>query len=49
MNNPITNGRVTRWLILLQIFKITILDKPGKENVIVDFLSCLTNEGVPFL
>jgi hypothetical protein len=45
MNNPITNDRVTRWLLLLQEFDIMILDKPRKENVVVDFLSRLTNEG----
>jgi len=45
MNKPITNGRVTRWLLLLQEFDITILDKLGKENVVVDFLPRLTNEG----
>ena len=39
MNKPITNGRVTRWLLLLQEFNITIIDKPGKENVVADFLS----------
>jgi hypothetical protein len=44
MNNPITNGRITRWLLLLQEFDITIIDKPGKDNVVVDFLSILINE-----
>ena len=34
MNKPITNARVTRWLLLLQEFDITIIDKPGKENVV---------------
>jgi len=38
-NKPITNGRVTRWLILLQEFDITIKDRPGKENPVADFLS----------
>jgi hypothetical protein len=38
MNKPITNARVTRWLLLLQEFDITIVDRPGKENVVVDFL-----------
>jgi len=33
------NGRVTRWLILLQEFDITIKDRPGKENPVADFLS----------
>lgn len=39
LNKPITNGRVTRWLSLLQEFNITIIDKPGKENLVADFLS----------
>ena len=39
MNKPITNGRVTRWLLLLQEFNITIIDRPGKENLVADFLS----------
>ena len=30
MNKPVTNARVTRWLLLLQEFDITIIDKPGK-------------------
>ena len=38
-NKPITNGRVTRWLILLQEFDITIKDGPGNENLVADFLS----------
>ena len=29
-------------LLMLQEFDITILDKPGKDNVVVDFLSRLT-------
>jgi hypothetical protein len=45
MNKPITNGRVTRWLLLLQYFNITILDRPGKENLVVDFLSRINHEG----
>ena len=43
MNKPITNARVTRWLLFLQEFYITIVDIPGKENVVVDFLSWMTN------
>src|SRR5277367_1484973 len=39
MNKPITNGRVTRWLLLLQEFNITVLDCPGRENMVADFLS----------
>jgi hypothetical protein len=44
MNKPISNGRVTRWLLLLQEFNITVLDRPGKDNVVVDFLSRIKNE-----
>ena len=43
MNKPITNGRVTRWLLLLQEFNITMLDRPGKQNTVVDFLSRIQN------
>ena len=42
MNKPVTNGRVTRWLLFLHKFDITILDKLGKDNVVADFLSRLT-------
>jgi hypothetical protein len=42
MNKSVTNARVTRWLLLLQEFDITIVDRPGKENVVADFLSQLT-------
>ena len=42
MNKLVTNGRVTWWLLLLQEFDITILDKPRKYKVVVDFLSRLT-------
>lgn len=45
MNKPITNRRITRWLLLLQEFNITIMDRPGKENQVVDFLSRLQPEG----
>ena len=41
-NKPITNGRVTRWLILLHEFDITIKDRPGKEKPIAYFLSQMT-------
>jgi hypothetical protein len=44
MNKRITNARVTRWLLLLQEFDITIVDRPGKENVVADFLSQLTHD-----
>ena len=39
MNKPITNGRVTQWILLLQDFTITIVDRPGRENLVADFLS----------
>ncbi|XP_059068671.1 uncharacterized protein LOC131859137 [Cryptomeria japonica] len=41
MNKPMVTGRVIRWLLLLQEFDVTILDKPGRENVVADFLSRL--------
>ena len=44
MNKPITNGRVTRWLLLLQEFNITIIVRPGKENLEADFLSHIQHE-----
>lgn len=41
MNKPDVNARILRWLLLLQQFVLTIIDKPGKENVVADFLSRL--------
>jgi hypothetical protein len=38
-NKPITNVWVTRWLLLLQEFDITIKDRPGREILVVGFLS----------
>eukprot|EP00253_Pinus_taeda_P025248 PITA_25248 len=43
MNKPITNGRVTRWVLVLKKFNITVLDKPGKQNTVADFLSRIQN------
>ena len=43
MNKNYINGRITRWLLLLKGFDLRILDKPGKHNVVVNFLSILTN------
>ena len=43
MNKPITNGRITRWLLLLQEFNIPILDRPGKKTTFADFLSIMQN------
>ena len=41
MNKLDVNARIIRWLLLLQQFDLTIVDKPGKENVVADFLSRL--------
>jgi len=43
MNKPVTNGRITRWLLLLQELNITVLDRPGKQNTVADFLSRIQN------
>jgi hypothetical protein len=45
MNKPIINGRITRWLLLLQEFNIIILERPGRETVVAYFLSRIHNEG----
>lgn len=49
MNKPITPSRTTRWLLRIQEFDITIVDKPGKDNVVVNFLFRQDNnvEGTP--
>ena len=44
MNKPITNGRVTRWLLLLQEFNITVIDWPGRENLVADFFSHIKHD-----
>ena len=41
MNKLDVNACIIRWLLLLQQFDLTIVDKLGKENVVVDFLSRL--------
>ena len=43
MKKPVANARITRWLLPLQEFDITIIDRPRKENVVADFLSHFTN------
>jgi hypothetical protein len=43
MNETDINGRMIRWFMLLQHFDLTILDKTGKQNVVADDLSRLTN------
>jgi hypothetical protein len=45
MNKPITNARVTRWLLLLQEFNITIIDRPGRDKLVANFLSRLIHTG----
>jgi len=42
MNKPHVNAKIIRCLHLLQEFDLTIIDKPGKENVVANFLSSLT-------
>lgn len=44
MNKPIVSGRIIRWLLLLQEFNVTIVDKPGKANIVADFLSRILSE-----
>jgi len=39
MNKLDVNATIIRWFLLLQQFDLTIVDKPWKENVVVDFLS----------
>lgn len=39
MNKSSITGRLTRWLLLIQEFDITIIDKLGKANVVAYFLS----------
>jgi len=43
MRKPITNDRITRWLLLIQEFHITIIYNTGKENHIANFLSGIWN------
>ena len=45
MNKPVTNARITRWLLLLQEFNITIIDRPGRDNLVANFLSNLIHIG----
>ena len=45
MNKPLTSGRMTRWLLLLQEFNVTIIDRPSKSNVVANYLYRLNNPG----
>ncbi|XP_057860869.1 uncharacterized protein LOC131069461 [Cryptomeria japonica] len=49
MNKPVVTSRVIRWILLLQEFDITILDKPGHGNLVADFQSMLQQQDVPVL
>ena len=42
MKKPVVSSRLARWLLLLQEFDITIIDKLGKSNIVADYLSRLT-------
>ena len=44
MSKTINNGGVTQLVLLLQEFNITVIDRPGKENVVADFLSRIEHE-----
>ena len=44
MNKPITNGRVTRWILLLQEFNIAFVDRAGRENLVPNFLCCIQHD-----
>nr|GEV42612.1 reverse transcriptase domain-containing protein [Tanacetum cinerariifolium] len=43
LNKQDTKIRLLRWVLLLQEFDITILDKKGSENLAADYLSRLEN------
>ena len=45
MKKPVTNPRVTIWFLLLQEFNINIIDRPGKDNLVDDFLSIMVHLG----
>lgn len=47
MNKAFTSDRITRWLLLMQEFNITIQDRPGKDNQVADFISRLHTPGNP--
>lgn len=45
MNKDLTSGKVTKWLLLMQEFSVTIINRPGKYNVVANYLSRLKNLG----
>jgi len=49
MKKSITNGRITRWLLLVQEFNIIVQDLPAKENQVANFLSRLDTHNDPNL
>lgn len=49
MNKSITNGRITKWMLLMQYFNIDVQGQPGKVNQVTDFLSRLNSPGDPNL
>lgn len=42
MNKLVLSGRIIRWLLLLQEFNATIIDKLGKDNMVTDLFSRLS-------
>jgi hypothetical protein len=45
MKKPIADGKISRWFLLLEELNITILDKPKKDNVVVEFLYRIISNG----
>lgn len=43
MSKQLTSSRITRWVLLLHEFNVTIIDRQGKSNVVNNFLSRLDN------
>lgn len=44
MNKPITNGMIIKWILLLNKFNVTILDR--SFDIMVDFLSRMKNDNI---